>query len=129
MKRDWKKTLLFTLITLVILMIPIILLGEWGARIRYRMNLYQETEEAKFVSIYRKSDDPVLAYEMKPGSEEPGKKPGAVTRINEEGFRDDPFDLDTDRESFRIVALGDSVAWGFGVDTPDAFLQLLEERL
>ncbi|MCB9781748.1 MAG: hypothetical protein H6751_02140 [Candidatus Omnitrophica bacterium] len=129
MKRDWKKTLLFTLITLVILMIPIILLAEWGARIRYRMNLYQETEEAKFVSIYRKSDDPVLVYEMKPGSEEPGKEPGVMTRINEEGFRDDPFDLDEDRDSFRIVALGDSVAWGFGVDTQDAFLQLLEGRL
>jgi len=109
-------------------MVPILLLAEWAARIRYRATLYAETSESEFVSIYRKSEDPELIYEMVPDSETPGKKPGSVARINSEGFRDDPFDL-SESEGYRIVLLGDSVGWGYGVDTEDAFPQLLERLM
>ncbi len=129
MRTDTKRNLLFAAMTFGVLLIPLLLVAEWAARVRYRATLYQESEESEFVSTYQKSSDPELVYEMIPNSESPGKKPGALSVINADGFRDDPFNPWEDRESYRIVLLGDSVAWGYGVDTEDAFPQLLERLI
>jgi lysophospholipase L1-like esterase len=49
--------------------------------------------------------------------------------INSFGLRDDEFPREKPEGRQRIVVLGDSFAWGFGVEQPDIFTELLEESL
>jgi len=50
-------------------------------------------------------------------------------RINREGFRDPERSLVKPAGSKRIVVLGDSVTWGWGVDNGERYTDLLEARL
>ncbi len=77
--------------------------------------------------IHRASDDPELIYELVPGAS--GVRDGVPIVINDDGFRDDPFPAEGNRTGLRIVVLGDSVAWGWGVEMPQAFPQVLEREL
>ena len=70
---------------------------------------------------YEASDDPVLAYRLKPGCRI--EKDGRSIRINRYGFRDDRDDLDAGAS---VALLGDSVPFGIALsqdETPAAALQ------
>jgi lysophospholipase L1-like esterase len=54
---------------------------------------------------------------------------GARYTINADGFRDHPYARPKPAGTFRIVVLGQSVAFGFGVPLEDTFPKLLERRL
>ncbi|MGD9612929.1 MAG: SGNH/GDSL hydrolase family protein [Kiritimatiellia bacterium] len=72
---------------------------------------------------YEASDDPTLAYRLKPGCQI--AKDGRAIRINRHGFRDDRDDLDG---APRVALLGDSVPFGIALSqdqTPAAALQRL----
>jgi lysophospholipase L1-like esterase len=80
--------------------------------------------------IHRKSDDPQLVYELTPGAEL--DRQGIHYKINQAGFRDDEFPPSAAPKKpgeYRIVVIGDSVAWGWGVDMTQAWPQLLEQQL
>lgn len=81
--------------------------------------------------IHRKSEDPLLIYELTPGSAV--SKQGIYYKINQAGFRDDefadPVANPKQADEYRIVVLGDSVAWGWGVDMTQAWPQVLERSL
>lgn len=79
------------------------------------------------VRLHKKSHDPTLIYELVPGAKT--VREGVEIAINSAGFRDDEFPETLPEESFRIVLLGDSVAWGFGVPMASAFPQMLESLL
>lgn len=49
-------------------------------------------------------------------------------RVNSEGLRDDEFTIKR-KSKKRILILGDSFAWGFGVEEKDRFSELLENKL
>ena len=127
MRPKLRKNLLFVLFTLIILLIPLLFLAEWGARVRYRRSLEKESHGFRFDSIFQRSQDPELVYELKPNSEIPGIDEKVV--INPDGFRDDPFPSTKKEGVYRMILLGDSVAWGYGVDAKDAFPQLLEKGI
>lgn len=76
--------------------------------------------------VHRKSADPELVYELVPGAR--GERDGVTIVINSSGFRDDEFS-EPPPPGMRIVVLGDSVAWGWGVPMEAAFPQALEARL
>ena len=72
---------------------------------------------------YEASDDPVLAYRLKPGCRI--EKAGRVVRINRHGLRDDRDDLAAPAS---VALLGDSVPFGIALsqdETPAAALQRL----
>lgn len=127
MKSDRSRNLVFTLITLILLLLPLLAVAEWMARLRFRAGIEAESQGFDFHTLFRKSPDPELVHELIPGASIPGVSEEIV--INSEGFRDDPFEREKGEGAFRIVLLGDSVAWGFGVDTPEAFPQRLEALL
>ena len=77
--------------------------------------------------IHRRSADPELIYELRPGADT--IREGVPVRINAQGFRDDPFPTERVEGELRIVVLGDSVAAGLGVEMADAFPQRLERTL
>jgi lysophospholipase L1-like esterase len=52
-----------------------------------------------------------------------------VVRINENGLRDREHSYERQNDIERILVLGDSFAWGYGVEDPERFSQLLEESL
>lgn len=69
------------------------------------------------------SDNPVLRYELRPGSED------GDTSINEAGFRDREFPQQKPDGVFRIAAIGDSVTFGFDVAQHEAYPKELERLL
>ena len=72
---------------------------------------------------YEASDDPALAYRLKPGCRI--EKAGRVVRINRHGIRDDRDDLAAPAS---VALLGDSVPFGIALsqdETPAAALQRL----
>ena len=73
---------------------------------------------------YRLSDNPLLRYELAPGT------PDGATTINSDGMRDREFPLATPPHTFRIACIGDSITYGFGVDNPaDTYPKRLETLL
>lgn len=54
---------------------------------------------------------------------------GQSIRIRENGFRDDPLEVPKPEGRYRILVIGDSVAFGWGVAEESAFPQVLEREL
>lgn len=79
--------------------------------------------------IHRKSLDPELVYELTPGASV--TRDGVLYQINPQGFRDKDFGNPAPKEGneLRIVVIGDSVAWGWGVEMDKAWPQQLEQSL
>jgi lysophospholipase L1-like esterase len=77
--------------------------------------------------LHKPSHDPTLIYELVPGAHT--VRDGVAIAINSAGFRDDEFPATLPDEAYRIVVLGDSVAWGWGVPMAAAFPQVLERQL
>lgn len=98
-------------------------LGEGLLRVWYALPDYD------MEGLHRRSDDPVLLYEMRPSARI--ERDGIEIATNPQGFRNHDFRLDlSDRDvGTRIVLLGDSVAFGLGVERASIFAELLEPRL
>lgn len=75
-------------------------------------------------TIYQASTTPGLTYELKPNVE--GTAQNVPVKTNSYGMRDDEPLPEAEE---RIVVLGDSFAFGFGVAQEDIFPLLLEQRL
>ncbi len=77
--------------------------------------------------IHRQSSVPGLAYELVPDLDRDGS--GVRVKTNSLGMRDDePLPRSTPK-LFRILALGDSVTFGFRVPVESGFCAVLEQRL
>jgi len=76
--------------------------------------------------IIRRSPNPRLVYELRPGLAVTFE--GAPVAINAAGYRG-PLHSAESTGSFRIVGLGDSFMFGFGVADQQAYLARLESRL
>ena len=68
-----------------------------------------------------------VVYELKPGLS--GTYRGKPLCINSAGMRDREYALEKATNVYRIVGLGDSVMFGWGVGEEECYLSLLEERL
>jgi lysophospholipase L1-like esterase len=104
----------------------ILVLAEIGLRRRENSRISPRVSEGN-KTIHQKSEDTTLIYELVPGSE--ATRRGVRIKINAAGFRDDEFPEHGDYDGRRIVLLGDSIAWGWGVQMAAAFPQLLEIHL
>src|SRR5262245_41031412 len=73
--------------------------------------------------LYRQSADPDLVYELRPHAE------FGRYRLNSRGFRDEERPLTKNPTTFRIVSLGDSVAFGLGAEAGETYSRVLERLL
>lgn len=120
---------------MVMALLPLCLMlaaTEWYLREQTNQRLQRKLDRnqalRKSVTIHQASRDPVLIYELRPGSE--ADMHGVHYRINSQGFRDDEFgSLKAMGATRRAIVLGDSVAWGWGVEMNDAWPQRLELAL
>lgn len=85
------------------------------------------SEEASRKLLYRPSSVPGLAYELAPNREQYSR--GATIRTNSFGMRDDEPRTGIDDSLHRIVVLGDSFTFGFGVAGEDTYPNVLERLL
>jgi lysophospholipase L1-like esterase len=74
-------------------------------------------------SLYRLSANPSLRYELVPGAKLPS------VQINEAGMRCRSYAIDKSPTVFRIVCIGDSLAFGYGAAQSQSFPALLEHYL
>jgi lysophospholipase L1-like esterase len=77
--------------------------------------------------LHRRSSVPGLAYELAPNRK--AFSHGAFIRTNSFGMRDDEPNSGNDASLHRIVVIGDSFTFGFGVSGEDVYPNVLEKVL
>jgi lysophospholipase L1-like esterase len=77
--------------------------------------------------LYVATDDPDLGYRLRPNIDTQARGVHVVT--NEYGLRGPSFRRTPAAGTHRLLALGDSVAFGFRLEQPDTFPVRLEEEL
>lgn len=122
-----RRTRLLGLLSVVVGVLVGFLLIEGGLRAYERFVLHVPPVPSAKGAIHVGSAHRGRIYELAPNAHM--EREGVVIRTNSLGMRDDEPDLDGAKDLHRVLMLGDSVAWGFGVPTAEAFPQLLERRL
>lgn len=74
--------------------------------------------------LYQRSSDTILRYELKPHA-----KLNDNIIINSDGFRDKEYPLQKERNTYRIVVIGDSVAFGRALSLGETLPKRLEAML
>lgn len=110
------KFLAFNIIVIVIFL----LLFEIGLRLFWRMSSLKG-------EIYRKSANKILRYELKPNTKTTYEN--QEVEINSDGFRNRECTLQKLENTYRIVVLGDSVAFGRFNPPTDNLARRLEVAL
>lgn len=75
----------------------------------------------------RPVDNDNLIYRLKPGTR--GVFKGAHVKLNSRGYRDDEIEAIKPANELRILALGDSNAFAWGVEADDGFLEVLQTSM
>ena len=118
--------MLINLSLIIISTLFALFLSEIALRLMGLNPLYVSPERDRFWKY-----DPLLGWAHEPGQEGIFKTPQfrTVVRINEKGLRDDQHSYERQNDIERILVLGDSFAWGYGVEESERFSQLLEKSL
>jgi lysophospholipase L1-like esterase len=103
-----------------------LILSEIALRLMGFNPLYVSPERDRFWKY-----DSLLGWAHEPGQEGIFETPQfrTVARINENGLRDREHSYERQNDNERILVLGDSFAWGYGVEESERFSQLLEKSL
>ena len=103
-----------------------LLLSEAALRLMGSDPMYVSPERDRFWKY-----DSLLGWAHQPGQEGIFETPqfSTVVRINKNGLRDREHSYERQNGSKRILVLGDSFAWGYGVEESERFSQLLEKSL
>jgi lysophospholipase L1-like esterase len=100
-----------------------LLLSEMALRLTGFETLYVSPERDRFWKY-----DPLLGWAHEPGYEGvfETEQFRTTVHINEKGLRDRSHSYEREGDTQRILVLGDSFAWGYGVEESERFSQLLE---
>jgi len=82
----------------------------------------------KFPEIIKPLNNHEIYYELLPNVDNYRFKNTTIT-INSQGLRDYEYKLEKQDNVYRIASLGDSVAFGWGVNIEDTYAKKLEEKL
>jgi len=120
------RGLLINLSLIIIATLFALFLSEMALRIIGFKPLYASPERDRFWKY-----DSLLGWAHEPGQEGIFETPQfrTVVRINENGLRDRQHLYEPGNDVERILVLGDSFAWGYGVEESERFSQVLEKSL
>jgi hypothetical protein len=121
-----RRSILINLSLIIISTLFTLFLSEITLRLMGLKPMYVSPERDQFWKY-----DSLLGWAHKPGQEGTFETPQFHTfvRINENGLRDSPHSYERQNDMERILVLGDSFAWGYGVEESERFSQLLEQSL
>ena len=120
------RGILINLSLIIISTLFALFLSEIALRLMGLNPLYVSPERDRFWKY-----DSLLGWAHEPGQEGIFETPQfrTVVRINENGLRDRPHSYERQNDIERILVLGNSFAWGYGVEESERFSQLLEKSL
>lgn len=120
------RSILINLSLIIVSTLFTLVLSEIGLRLFGFSPMYVSPERDRFWKY-----DSVLGWAHQPGQEGIFETPQFRTavHINENGLRDRPHSYERQDETERVLVLGDSFAWGYGVEELERFSQLLEKSL
>ena len=102
-------------------------LGELAIRVYLSRNIFYDVEMSRYArSLKIDAENPLIGHLHRPNREV--KLMNATVRINSDGFRDDEYPLEKGQR-WRIIFLGDSLTFGWGVEKEQSFEHLLEREL
>ena len=118
--------ILINLALLIISIVFALLLGEIALRLMGWGPLYVSPERDRFWKY-----DSLLGWAHQPGQEGIFETPQFRTsvHINQNGLRDREHSYERSNDTRRILVIGDSFAWGYGVEVTQRFSQLLESSM
>jgi len=117
------------LIILVISLVIGVFLCEMIVRIFWNLQIIK-MDNLGVISyeFMRERSDPDLPYELKPNLDLISQPYHIVT--NSDGFRDKEYAVKKPENTFRVLVLGDSITFGFGIrENADIYYNILEEML
>ena len=120
------RGILINLSLIIVSTLFALFLSEIALRLIGLKPLYVSPERDRFWKY-----DSLLGWAHEPGQEGIFETPQfrTVVRINENGLRDRQHSYERQNDIERILVLGDSFAWGYGVEESERFSQLLEKSL
>src|SRR5688572_31795737 len=120
------RGILINLSLMIISTLFALFLSEIALRLIGLEPLYVSPERDRFWKY-----DSLLGWAHQPGQEGIFETPQFRTavRINEKGLRDRGHSYEPENDVERVLVLGDSFAWGYGVEESERFSQLLEKSL
>ena len=135
------RTTLFRIIGISFGLLLGAIVAEIGFRFHHFLNYYdqdhiqtqnrppilQPEQELHLGQIIQQSAYPNIIYELIPSSRYQFQQ--VPISINKQGFRDQEYPAQKKPNTKRIIGLGDSVMFGWGVDVKDCFLSFLERAL
>ena len=118
-RSSWRKKLLAVAIASLVSL----LLGEAGLRLFGIKPLYVNPEQATFWQYHSR-----LGWHHRPGQNGRFAKQQFDTsvEINQHGLRDRDYPLQRVEGMERVLVLGDSFTWGFGVEQEQIFTEVIE---
>ena len=121
-----RREILINLFLIVISSLFALFVSEIALRLLGLDPMYVSPERDRFWKY-----DSLLGWSHQPGQEGIFETPQFRTavRINENGLRDRERSYERPNDNKRILVLGDSFAWGYGVEESERFSQRLEETL
>lgn len=104
-----------------------LLVGELAVRLYLASHTFYDVEMSRYASLLKiDAEDPRVGHVHRPNQEV--RLMGATVRINADGLRDDDYPLEKSGR-WRIVFLGDSLTFGWGVEKEQTFEHRLEQQL
>ncbi|MGI9290078.1 MAG: SGNH/GDSL hydrolase family protein, partial [Gammaproteobacteria bacterium] len=120
---DFLKGLAAMFISLLIFFVML----EVSLQIYTRLFIYYDVEMSRYaVEVKEKADNPAIGHVHRPNAE--AHLMGVDVKINSDGFRDQEYSLERTNK-YRIVVLGDSLTFGWGVEQDKTYEHLLENML
>jgi hypothetical protein len=92
-----------------------------------RRDLPSDPETASLLGLVRPSSNPSVVYELKPGLD--GSFLGCPVRTNRFGMRGPEIEREKPPGTRRVMGLGDSVMFGWGVAEEESYLGILDAEL
>lgn len=120
------RNLIINITVLSVTIVIVILASEVALRVFDLENIGVEDWGTK-AKIMRVSKDPQIGLELIPGAK--GKTIGVEVSISKEGLRDRTFSKVKPEGIKRVITIGDSITFGYGVERKDSYPKVMEKLL
>ena len=121
------RKLLKNLLAVLIIIIVLFAICEALIRVYLHYNTVYDIEMTRYaMSVKEDSKNPKIGHVHRPGKEM--ELMDVNVSINSDGLRDKEYSREKE-DAYRIIFLGDSLTFGWGVEIDDTFQYILEEEL